>query len=93
MSGATRRAARPHAAPSNSRRASLPARAAPAGSEFAWAIAFLVPYAAVFAAFVVYPVGYGLWMAQRARALWRAVRRPALPDDRDQHAAASSALA
>ena len=33
------------------------------GSEFAWAIAFVVPYAAVFAAFVAYPVAYGLWMA------------------------------
>jgi multiple sugar transport system permease protein len=33
------------------------------GSEFAWAIAFVVPYAAVFFAFVVYPVAYGLWMA------------------------------
>jgi len=33
-------------------------------SERAWAFAFLVPYAAVFAAFVVYPVGYGLWMAR-----------------------------
>jgi multiple sugar transport system permease protein len=34
------------------------------GAERAWALAFLVPYAAVFAAFVVYPVGYGLWMAR-----------------------------
>src|SRR5260221_2788029 len=33
------------------------------GSDFAWAIAFVVPYAAVFAAFVVYPFGYALWMA------------------------------
>ena len=33
------------------------------GSEFAWAIAFVVPYAAVFSAFVVYPTVYGLWMA------------------------------
>ncbi len=33
------------------------------GSEFAWAIAFVVPYAAVFFAFVVYPIAYGLWMA------------------------------
>jgi multiple sugar transport system permease protein len=33
-------------------------------AEFAWAFAFLLPYAAVFAAFVVYPVGYGLWMAR-----------------------------
>ena len=32
------------------------------GSEFTWAIAFIVPYVAVFFAFVVYPVFYGLWM-------------------------------
>jgi multiple sugar transport system permease protein len=32
-------------------------------SELAWAIAFAVPYAAVFVAFVVYPIAYGLWMA------------------------------
>jgi multiple sugar transport system permease protein len=32
------------------------------GSEFAWAIAFALPYAAVFLAFVVYPIGYGLWL-------------------------------
>jgi len=36
---------------------------APHGAEFAWAIAFVVPYAAVFSAFVVYPIAYGLWMA------------------------------
>jgi multiple sugar transport system permease protein len=35
------------------------------GSEFAWAIAFIVPYAAVFVAFVVYPSAYGLWMASQ----------------------------
>ncbi|HEX2441952.1 MAG TPA: sugar ABC transporter permease [Methylomirabilota bacterium] len=40
------------------------------GSELAWALAFVVPYAAVFAAFVVYPVAYGLWMA-REPALYR----------------------
>lgn len=34
------------------------------GTERAWALAFLVPYAAVFAVFVVYPVGYGVWMAR-----------------------------
>ena len=33
------------------------------GSDFRWAIAFVVPYAAVFFAFVVYPFGYALWMA------------------------------
>jgi multiple sugar transport system permease protein len=32
------------------------------GSEYAWALAFCIPYVAVFIAFVVYPVGYGLWM-------------------------------
>ena len=32
------------------------------GSEFTWALAFSVPYIAVFAAFVAYPVLYGLWM-------------------------------
>jgi multiple sugar transport system permease protein len=32
------------------------------GSDTAWAIAFVVPYAAVFVAFVAYPVVFGLWM-------------------------------
>src|SRR6202045_5284967 len=32
------------------------------GSEFTWAVAFLVPYIGVFLAFVVYPALYGLWM-------------------------------
>jgi len=32
------------------------------GSDTTWAIAFLVPYLAVFAAFVIYPVAFGLWM-------------------------------
>jgi multiple sugar transport system permease protein len=35
------------------------------GTEFRWAIAFVLPYAAVFVAFVVYPFGYALWMAGR----------------------------
>lgn len=37
----------------------------PAGlfhADLAWAIAFAVPYAAIFLAFVLYPVCYGLWM-------------------------------
>ena len=33
------------------------------GSETACAIAFVVPYGAVFGAFVAYPLVYGLWMA------------------------------
>lgn len=32
------------------------------GSEYAWAVAFCVPYALVFLAFVLYPVGFGIWM-------------------------------
>jgi multiple sugar transport system permease protein len=32
------------------------------GSDTAWAIAFVVPYLAILAAFVLYPVAYGLWM-------------------------------
>jgi multiple sugar transport system permease protein len=35
------------------------------GYDTTWAIAFIVPYAAVFAAFVVYPVVFGLWMGAR----------------------------
>jgi multiple sugar transport system permease protein len=32
------------------------------GSDTTWAIAFVVPYVAIFAAFVIYPIAYGLWM-------------------------------
>jgi multiple sugar transport system permease protein len=35
------------------------------GSDTAWAVAFVLPYAAVFAAFVAYPVVFGLWMGSR----------------------------
>ncbi len=35
------------------------------GSELIWAIAFVVPYAAVFFAFAVYPIAYGLWMGRQ----------------------------
>src|SRR5258708_37280736 len=31
-------------------------------SEFVWAAAFIILYAAVFLAFVAYPVVYGLWL-------------------------------
>ena len=33
------------------------------GSEFAWAIAFIIPYIGVLLAFAVYPIAYGFWMA------------------------------
>ena len=32
------------------------------GSEYTWALAFVVPYVGVFLAFVVYPALYGLWL-------------------------------
>jgi multiple sugar transport system permease protein len=35
------------------------------GADLAWAIAFVVPYAAVFCLFAVIPIGYALWMASR----------------------------
>jgi multiple sugar transport system permease protein len=35
------------------------------GSEYTWAIAFTLPYAAVFLAFVAYPVVFGLWLGHR----------------------------
>jgi multiple sugar transport system permease protein len=40
------------------------------GGEYTWAVAFVVPYIAVFLAFVAYPVVYGLWMGSDA-ALYR----------------------
>jgi multiple sugar transport system permease protein len=32
------------------------------GSDYVWAVAFALPYTAVFLAFVLYPIGYGLWL-------------------------------
>ena len=46
-----------------------PWRLRPQGSDTAWAIAFVVPYAAVFAAFVVYPVGVRPVDGQRSDAV------------------------
>ena len=33
-------------------------------TDFRWAIAFVLPYVAVFCAFFIYPFGYALWMAR-----------------------------
>ena len=33
------------------------------GAELVWAIAFIVPYAAVLVAFAIFPIAYGLWLA------------------------------
>jgi multiple sugar transport system permease protein len=40
-------------------------RGALRGLEFCWAIAFALPYMALFMAFVLYPVAYGLWMGSQ----------------------------
>src|SRR3954469_9326531 len=29
-----------------------------------WALAFVTPYVAIFVAFVIYPIGYGLWLGR-----------------------------
>jgi len=50
---------RPFAAPRTARRGWF---AGIHGSERAWAIAFALPYAAIFLFFVIYPICYGLWM-------------------------------
>ena len=43
----------------------LPGRRPLRGSDLKWAIAFVLPYAAVFFVFVAYPFGYALWMAHK----------------------------
>src|SRR5262245_66595438 len=37
------------------------------GGEYTWAVAFLVPYLAVFLTFVVYPIVYGVWMGSEGK--------------------------
>lgn len=32
------------------------------GADYAWALAFALPYSAIFVAFVIYPIAYGLWL-------------------------------
>lgn len=47
---------------------------APRGSDRAWIVAFLLPYIAIFVAFVAYPVAFGLWMGANPTLfghLWR----------------------
>ncbi len=58
--------------PFNANRPSQPRRRSDLrGADFRWAIAFVLPYVAVFFFFIVYPFAYALWMAAR----------PALYDD------------
>jgi len=57
------------------------------GSDLAWSIAFVVPYAALFVAFALYPIGYALWMGSDP-ALYAAL----LADPRYLRAAANTVL-
>ena len=57
------------------------------GSDLGWSIAFVLPYAALFAAFIVYPMAYGLWMGSNP-ALYAAL----VSDPRYLRAAANTVL-
>ena len=46
------------------------------GSDLAVTIAFVAPYAALFAAFAVYPIGYALWMGSRPGLYAELIRHP-----------------
>jgi multiple sugar transport system permease protein len=45
-------------------------------SEYAWALAFCVPYVAVFLAFLVYPIAFGIWMGREPRLYRELVSDP-----------------
>ena len=65
MSGAARRLSGFHRPITARRKWSPPWPGGPRGSDVSWAAAFLIPYAAVFLAFVVYPVAFALWMGRK----------------------------
>ena len=48
------------------------------GSDLIWAIAFVLPYIAVFFAFVAYPVGYGIWLGSNPASYWALFADPVL---------------
>jgi multiple sugar transport system permease protein len=48
----------------------------PLGSDRAWIVAFLLPYAAVFVTLVIYPVVFGLWMGGHPRLYAELLRDP-----------------
>ena len=57
----------------------LPWRPRLHGSERAWAVAFLIPYIAVFLAFVAYPVAFALWLGGDAAAYAELLAQPRFP--------------
>ncbi len=66
-------------------------RRCPRGRE--WGLILLAPYVVVFLVFVLYPVGYGLWLARHPASYAEALRRPDLPPVGLQHASSSSSSA
>jgi multiple sugar transport system permease protein len=50
-----------------------------AGADRLWALAFATPYAAVFFAFVLYPVGYGLWLGSDPASYLQLFADPVFP--------------
>jgi multiple sugar transport system permease protein len=47
--------------------------------DFAWGLAFVLPYIAVFLAFVVYPVGFGLWLGSDPKSYLAMLADPVYP--------------
>jgi multiple sugar transport system permease protein len=59
---------------------SRPVRRSRLGSaDRLWALAFVTPYVAVFFAFVLYPVGYGLWMGSNPASYRQLLADPVFP--------------
>jgi multiple sugar transport system permease protein len=49
------------------------------GADRLWALAFATPYIAVFFAFVLYPVGYGLWLGSDPASYRQLLADPVFP--------------
>jgi multiple sugar transport system permease protein len=49
------------------------------GSDRLWALAFATPYVAVFLAFVIYPICYGLWLGSNPSTYWQLFADPVYP--------------
>jgi multiple sugar transport system permease protein len=48
-------------------------------ADFAWGLAFVLPYIAVFLAFVVYPVGFGIWLGSDPKSYLAMLADPVYP--------------
>src|SRR5260370_40259106 len=49
------------------------------GADKLWALAFVTPYVAIFVAFVIYPIGYGLWLGSDPASSRALFSDPAYP--------------